>query len=98
MTETTSGNQLTHHEVPLAPVHTHRSCLPDGFLKVGEVGSWVRGRWFQKAWVEGPVYFGSDPPGPGSCLHQDLEDFLEEAGKTSWPELTMQDVTLNKAS
>ena len=77
MTETTSGNLFTHHKVPLAPVPEQKSCLPDGFLKVGEVGSWVRGRRFQKAWVQDPVRFGSDPPGSGPCLHQDLEDFLE---------------------
>lgn len=47
---------------------------------MGKVGSWLRGRSFQKAWVEGPAHFGSDQnalaPGSGFCLHQ--------AWKTSW--------------
>ena len=43
---------------------------------MGEAGSWLRGRSFQKAWVEGPAHFGSDPPGSGLCLQQ--------AWKTSW--------------
>ena len=89
MTETIPGNQLTHHEVLLAPVKLSARWLPEN----GQGGKLAQREELPESLGGRPSAFWVRPKCSGSWLWllfaSGLEDLLEEAGKTCCPEPTM---------